>query len=106
MDQDMGKGTDPLRDPDDAVLRRLAADLARDDPRLAALLGDSPPETRPRHGRTHLLFLLLTVPVLVTVALLVPPTVAVGVTAMLLAIASPLVVCWMCITDRTEPGAR
>lgn len=101
----MGKGTDPVRDPDDAVLRRLAEDLARDDPRLAALLGDSPPETRPRHGRTRLV-LLLTVPVLVTVALLVPPTIAVGVTAMLLAIASPLVVCWMCVTDRTEPGAR
>ena len=34
-----------------------------------------------------------------------PPTVAVGGAAMLLAIASPLVVCWMCATDRTEPGA-
>lgn len=101
----MGQGTDPVRDPDDAVLRRLAEDLARDDPRLAALLGDSPPGTRPRHGRTRLV-LLLTLPLLVTVLLLVPPTVAVGVTAMLLAIASPLVVCWMCVTDRTEPGAR
>ena len=101
----MGKGTDPVRDPDDAVLRRLAEDLARDDPRLAALLDGSPPDARPRRGRTRLV-LLVTVPVLVTVALLVPPTVAVGVTAMLLAIASPLVVCWMCITDRSEPGAR
>ena len=101
----MGMGTDPVRDPDDAVLRRLAEDLARDDPRLAALLGDSPPETRPRRGRARLV-LLLVLPLLVTVLLLVPPTVAVGVTAMLLAIASPLVVCWMCVTDRTEPGAR
>ena len=101
----MGKGTDPVRDPDDAVLRRLADDLARDDPRLAALLDGHPPETRSRHGRVRLV-LLVTIPVLVAIALLVPPTVAVGVTAMLLAIASPLVVCWMCVTDRTEPGAR
>jgi hypothetical protein len=48
----------------------------------------------------------VTVPVLVALALLVPPTVAVGVAAMLLAIASPLVVCWMVATDRTVPGAQ
>ena len=101
----MGKGRDPIREPDDAVLRRLAEGLARDDPRLAALLDGSPPGSRPRHGWARLA-LLVTVPVLVTVFLLVPPTVAVGVVAMLLAIASPLVVCWMCATDRTEPGAQ
>jgi hypothetical protein len=106
MDQDMGRGTDPIREPDDdPVLRRLAEDLARDDPRLAALLDGSRPEARPRRGRTRLV-LLVTVPLLVALALLVPPTVAVGVAAMLLAIASPLVVCWMVATDRTVPGAQ
>jgi hypothetical protein len=35
------------------------------------------------------------------VALLVPPTVALGATAMLLAILSPLAVCWLCtVADR------
>jgi hypothetical protein len=106
MDQYTGDGRDPTQHPDDdPVLRRLAEDLARDDPRLAALLDGGPPEPHPRHGWTHLV-LVVTVPVLLTVALLVPPTVAVGVFAMLLAIASPLVVCWMCATDRTAPGAQ
>jgi Flp pilus assembly protein TadB len=106
MDQYTGDGRDPTQHPDDdPVLRRLAEDLARDDPRLAALLDGSPQESHPRHGRTRLL-LVVTVPVLLTLGLLVPPTVAVGVIAMLLAIASPLVVCWMCATDRTAPGAQ
>ena len=34
------------------------------------------------------------------------PAVAVGATAMLFAIASPLVVCWMCATDGPEPRAH
>ena len=103
MDQDTGRGAGPTRQPDDdAVLRRLAEDLARDDPRLAALLDGGPAGSRPRRARTRLV-LLVAVPVLVVVALLVPPTVAVGVLAMLLAIASPLVVCWMCATDGTTP---
>jgi Flp pilus assembly protein TadB len=104
MDQGTDHGIDGGMD-DDPVLRRLADDLARDDPRLAALLDGGPSESRRRHGRTRLV-LLVAVPVLVTLALLVPPTVAVGVTAMLLAIASPLVVCWMCATDRTSPPAH
>jgi hypothetical protein len=93
----MDHGTD-----DDPVLRELAEDLARDDPRLAALLDGTPPGSRPGRARTRLV-LLVTVPVLLTLALLVPPTVAVGATAMLLAIASPLVVCWMCANDGTAP---
>jgi Protein of unknown function (DUF3040) len=106
MDQYPGDGRDPTQHPDDEpVLRRLAEDLARDDPRLAALLDGTPQEPHPRHGRTRLL-LWVTVPVLLTLGLLVPPTVAVGLIAMLLAIASPLVVCWMCATDRTAPGAQ
>jgi Flp pilus assembly protein TadB len=106
MDQDLGGGTNPTPHPDDdPVLRRLAEDLARDDPRLAALLDGDPSGARPRHGWVRLV-LLVTAPLLVVVALLVPPTVAVGATAMLLAIASPLAVCWMCATDRPEPRAH
>jgi hypothetical protein len=48
-----------------------------------------------------LLAVLLLGSILLTVALLVPPTVALGLTAMLLAILSPLAVCWLCtVADR------
>jgi hypothetical protein len=93
------------RRDDDPVLRLLAEDLARDDPRLAALLDGADPTVPAKRGRTRLL-LLAVVPVLAAVALLVPPTVAVGATAMLLAIASPLVVCWLCAADGTAPRAH
>jgi hypothetical protein len=82
----------------DPVLRSLGEDLARDDPRLAALLGASAVPHR-RWSTRKLLLLLVLTPVLVTTALLVPPTVAVGVTAMLLAITAPLAVCWLCAPD-------
>jgi hypothetical protein len=85
---------------DDPVLRRLGEDLARDDPRLAELLErvDSTPR---RWGPPRLLAVLLLGSILLTVALLVPPTVALGLTAMLLAILSPLAVCWLCtVADR------
>jgi hypothetical protein len=91
---------------EDPVLRSLGEELARDDPRLAALLEDGLPARHRRTARLRLVLLLLS-PVLVTVALLVPPTVALGVTAMLLAVASPLAVCWLCGNgDRPLPGAR
>jgi hypothetical protein len=90
---------------DDPVLRSLGEELARDDPRLAALLSGS---DTPRHHRlAWSLGLLLLTPTLLTMALLVPPTVAVGVIAMLLAVSSPLAVCWLCATaDRTAPRLR
>jgi Flp pilus assembly protein TadB len=100
----MGQGMEPGA-PDDAVLRRLAEDLARDDPRLAALLDGRPERSRRRRRRPRLA-LLAALTALITVTLLVPPTVAVGLTAMLLAIAAPLVVCWWCATDRTAPRAQ
>ena len=86
----------------DPVLRALGEDLARDDPRLAALL-DGPVRRRHR-GRTAVLLLLLTG--LVVLALLVPPTVALGATAMLLAAGSPLAVCWLCAEDLPVRGAH
>ena len=86
---------------DDPVLRALGEDLARDDPRLAALLdGRRPASSR---GARSLLVLVLLAPV-VTATLLLPPTVAVGAFAMLLAVASPLAACWLCTVDR--PGPR
>jgi len=100
MDHGMPHGSD-----DDPVLRELADDLARDDPRLAALLDGAEPAPAPHRARTRLV-LLATVPLLVALGLLLPPTVAVGATAMLLAIASPLVVCWLCAGDGTAPHAR
>jgi hypothetical protein len=90
---------------DELVLRSLGEDLARDDPRLAALL--SGPDAPHRHRWAWFLLLLVLTPALVTVALLVPPTVAVGAAAMLLAVASPLAVCWLCAAaDRTAPRLR
>jgi hypothetical protein len=91
---------------DDTVLRTLGEDLARDDPRLAALLSGSRGSSR-QWGARSLLLLLLVLPVLTTVALLVPPTVAVGVLTMLLAVGSPLAVCWLVTTsERTPPRPR
>ena len=87
---------------DDPVLRTLGERLARDDPRLAALLDGRRPPSR-RRGTRSLLALVLLAPV-VTLALLLPPTVTVGAIAMLLAVASPLVVCWLCAVDRPGPG--
>jgi hypothetical protein len=88
---------------DDPVLRSLGDDLARDDPRLAALLsGAAAPHRRWGVGATIALLLLL--PVLLAVALLVPPTVALGAIALTLALGSPLAVCWLCaVADRTTP---
>jgi hypothetical protein len=85
---------------DDPVLRSLGEDLARDDPRLAALLEGVDAAPR-RWGAPRVLLLLLLASALLTVALLVPPTVALGATAMLLATLSPLAVCWLCtVGDR------
>jgi hypothetical protein len=91
---------------DDPVLRSLGEEIARDDPRLAALLSgtDAPHH---RWGIRAAVVLLLLAPVLVTVAFLVPPTVALGATALLLALGSPLAVCWLCtVADRTAPRLR
>jgi hypothetical protein len=91
---------------DDTVLRTLGEDLARDDPRLAALLSGSRRSSR-QWGARSLFLLLLAIPVLTTAALLVPPTVAVGVLTMLLAVGSPLAVCWLVTTsERTPPRPR
>jgi Flp pilus assembly protein TadB len=95
---------DHARD-DDAALRSLGEDLARDDPRLAALLDGTAPLPPRRRVRTLFVLLLIT-PVLSTLALLVPPTVAVGAVAILLAAASPVAVCWLCAADRPDPPLR
>jgi len=87
---------------DEAALRSLGEDLTRDDPRLAALLDGTALPARGRGARTLFVLLLIT-PVLGTIALLVPPTVAVGAVAILLAAASPLAVCWLCAADRPDP---
>ncbi|MGY1638437.1 DUF3040 domain-containing protein [Geodermatophilus sp. SYSU D00742] len=83
---------------DDPVLRELGEDLAREDPRLAALLRDGPgPPARHRaHRRTGagaLLVLLAAVAVGV-VAPLALGLHALGVIGMLLVLASPVVVLW------------
>lgn len=84
---------------DDPVLRALGEDLARDDPRLAALLGSTPP----RRHRTRRVVVALVLPLVLAVALLVPPTVALGATAMLLAVASPLLACWLVSSGGATP---
>lgn len=86
---------------DDPVLRTLAADLEHDDPRLAAFLTDG---KRPhRHHRVVWLLLSLAGAAL---ALLLPPTVMIGVVAMLLVVASPLAVCWLCSVSDDLPRPR
>jgi hypothetical protein len=91
---------DPAHDMD-PVLRSLAAELERDDPDLAALLDGRP--ARPRH-RSTLAWLLLA-PVLLIPAFLLPARVVLGLAAMLLILASPLFVCWLCAApDRPAAG--
>jgi hypothetical protein len=74
---------------DNPVLRSLGEDLERDDPRLAALLS-GPVRARRRHTAA---WLLLAVPLLAA-ALLLPVRTTFGIVALLLIIASPIVVCW------------
>jgi hypothetical protein len=74
---------------DDPVLRSLAEDLERDDPRLAALLGD--PTAVRRHTRA---WFLLALPLL-AVALVLPVGVMLGMLAVLAIVASPLAACWL-----------
>jgi len=82
---------------EDPVLRSLGEELARDDPRLAALLGDG--DAAPSRWHTwRMLAVLLLAPPLTAAALLLPPTVVLGLTAMLLVLLSPLAVCWLCAT--------
>jgi hypothetical protein len=84
----------------DPVLRSLAADLERNDPALAALL-----DGRPARQHRHWVAWLLLAPVLLAPAFLLPPRVVFGVAAMLLILASPGFVCWLCaVTDRPATG--
>ncbi len=87
----------------DPVLRSLAAELARDDPRLAALLDGASPAP-PRRG-VRVALLLLALP-LAGLVLLLGPTVAVGGVAIVLAAAAPLAVCWLCADDGRTPRPR
>jgi hypothetical protein len=83
---------------DDPVLRSLSRDLARSDPALAAMLSD------PHRRRHSIAWILLALPLLVP-ALLLPARVSLGLLAMLLILASPGLVCWLC--EATErPGPR
>jgi hypothetical protein len=86
---------------DDPVLRELGAELERDDPALAAML--SGPGTPPR-GHGLALALLLTA--LVGVGLLLAPAVTLGVMAMLMVIASPLLACWWGSIPGDGPAPR
>jgi Protein of unknown function (DUF3040) len=74
---------------DDPVLRSLADDLERDDPRLAALL-----EGR-SHGRRHAAAWSLFALALLALPLFLPLGQVLGVLAIVLIIGSPLAVCWL-----------
>jgi hypothetical protein len=87
----------------DPALRALAAELARDDPGLAALLGGPAPDPRRWVARTVLA--LLVVAPLGVLALARAPTVTTGVFGFLLVLAAPLGVCWLCADDADDAGA-
>ena len=74
---------------DDPVLRSLAADLEREDPRLAALLDG---RSSGRHHRA--VWVLLAVSVL-ALPLFLPLGQVLGVLGLLLVVGSPLAVCWL-----------
>jgi hypothetical protein len=81
---------------DDPVLRALGDDLARDDPRLAALLGAGPaPPAGRRRSRPRgagFLLLLLTAMVVSVAAPLLVGLPAIGVMGIVLVLASPILV--------------
>jgi hypothetical protein len=84
---------------DDPVLRSLADDLERDDPRLAALLDG---RSRPRH---HAGGWLLLVSGLLALPLFLPLGKVLGVLAVLVVVGSPLAVCWLIsATEGPAPG--
>lgn len=86
---------------EDPVLRALGDDLEREDPELAALLsGRVPPR---RHHPIGWALLAVTA---VAVALIAAPAVTLGVLAMLLVLASPLVACWWCTFPTDGPAPR
>jgi hypothetical protein len=88
---------------DDLILRTLGADLERDDPGLAALLSGSRRPHSP-HRVVRALVLLLPALGLLTAALVLPVTVAVGVFVMVLIGASPFAAAWLCRTaDEVRP---
>jgi hypothetical protein len=76
---------------DDPVLFSLGADLEQSDPALAAFLSGRAPSRR-RHSAV---WLLLAVPLLIP-ALILPMRVSLGVLAISLILASPVLVCWLC----------
>ncbi|MCW2702410.1 MAG: hypothetical protein JWQ37_405 [Blastococcus sp.] len=84
---------------DDPVLLSLGADLERDDPALAALLSGRSPTPHRRSAAWVLLALPLLLP-----ALLLPGRVTLGLIAVLLILASPVLVCWLCATPE-DPAA-
>jgi Protein of unknown function (DUF3040) len=81
---------------DDPVLRALGDDLARDDPRLAALLGAGPARPaghrRRRSRGAGFLLLLLTAMVVSVAAPLLVGLPAIGVIGIVLVLASPILV--------------
>jgi hypothetical protein len=83
----------------DPVLRSLAADLEQDDPHLAAFLSSGAVAHRHHPAAWATAGLLA----LFVLAVTLPITVAVGVVAMLLVIASPLAVCWLCSVADDPP---
>jgi hypothetical protein len=90
----------------DPVLRSLGADLERDDPDLAALLTgtDTTPFGR-WAGRLRVAVPVLAM-ALLTAALVLPLRVTLGVSAMLLILASPLIAIWLCAeADRADAEA-
>jgi hypothetical protein len=88
---------------DDSALQALGAELERDDPALAAMLS-GPVTPHHRHGAGWTL-LALTV---LTVGLIAAPAVTLGIAAMLVVLASPLLACWWCAFpgDDAAPGRR
>jgi hypothetical protein len=86
---------------DDPVLHSLGADLEQSDPALAAFLSGRAP-SRHRHSAA---WLLLAVPLLIP-ALILPLRVSLGVLAISLILASPVLVCWLCAVSEGPATGR
>lgn len=85
----------------DPVLRALGEDLEREDPALAALLSG-----RAAARRHHPVAWALLALAVIGLALIIAPGVTLGVLAMLIVLASPLVACWWCAFPTDGPAPR
>jgi hypothetical protein len=91
---------------DDPVLRTLAADLEREDPRLAEFLSGRRASLPLAHRHHPALWIAAVLAAMLVLAVTLPITVAVGVLAMVVVVGCPIAVCWLISITEEPPRPR